>query len=420
MIKHHCQFLLNKERGRSDAFLRCRVKWDHNKNIVSFNVGYRIDIDKWSVEAQRCKANTIHGKKRIFAGSINKDIQRYSDIVEKIFIEFDSEDVVPTIEMFRKRLQALSDKTNKTDRTFFDCFDEFITREAYNKRWAYSTARTIRTTVGHLRKFDKNATFGKITEKYLSDFVNYLRYEVELSDSSIHRNIFSLTWFLRWAKSERLTSNMQFQNYKFRLKKDEKPIIFLEWSELMRLYKYDIPDELKYLEATRDVFCFCSFTSLRYSDVANLKRAAVFNNYISVITIKTNKALKIELNNYSKAILDKYRHVEFPNNAALPPVSNMKMNEYIKDLGKLCEINTPVSLSRFRKGDRIDESVPKYALLTSHVARRTFISNALMLGIPPNIVMRWTGHSDYNAMKPYIAIADKAKETAMNLFNLVP
>ena len=40
-----------------------------------------------------------------------------------------------------------------------------------------------------------------------------------------------------------------------------------------------------------------------------------------------------------------------------------------------------------------------------------------MLGIATNIVMKWTGHSDYAAMKPYIEIADKAKETEMSLFN---
>ena len=41
-----------------------------------------------------------------------------------------------------------------------------------------------------------------------------------------------------------------------------------------------------------------------------------------------------------------------------------------------------------------------------------------MKGIPVNVVMKWTGHSDYNAMKPYIAIADTAKKDEMDKFNL--
>ena len=64
-----------------------------------------------------------------------------------------------------------------------------------------------------------------------------------------------------------------------------------------------------------------------------------------------------------------------------------------------------------------DDVMPKYALLGTHVGRRTFICNALALGIPPQVVMKWTGHSDYKAMKPYIDIADNIKANAMSEFN---
>ena len=49
--------------------------------------------------------------------------------------------------------------------------------------------------------------------------------------------------------------------------------------------------------------------------------------------------------------------------------------------------------------------------------RRTFIVNALSLGITPNIVMKWTGHSDYKAMKPYIDIVDSIKASSMTKFD---
>jgi len=69
------------------------------------------------------------------------------------------------------------------------------------------------------------------------------------------------------------------------------------------------------------------------------------------------------------------------------------------------------------KLERIDEVTPKYALLGTHAGRRTFICNALALGIPPQVVMKWTGHSDYKAIKPYIDIADDIKANAMSKFN---
>jgi integrase len=55
--------------------------------------------------------------------------------------------------------------------------------------------------------------------------------------------------------------------------------------------------------------------------------------------------------------------------------------------------------------------------MSTHAARRTFICNALAMGIPANVVMKWTGHSDYKAMKPYIDITDLARVVSMEKFN---
>ena len=101
----------------------------------------------------------------------------------------------------------------------------------------------------------------------------------------------------------------------------------------------------------------------------------------------------------------------------LPVISNQKMNDYLKEMGEICNINTPITITYYKGSERIDEVYPKYKLLSTHTGRRTFICNALMLGITPEIVMKWTGHSDYKSMKPYIDVADSAKKTAMELFN---
>lgn len=66
---------------------------------------------------------------------------------------------------------------------------------------------------------------------------------------------------------------------------------------------------------------------------------------------------------------------------------------------------------------RYEEVLPKYSLLTTHCGRRTFIVNGLRLGVPAEVIMKWTGHSDYKAMKPYIKIVDKLKVSEMEKFN---
>lgn len=196
-----------------------------------------------------------------------------------------------------------------------------------------------------------------------------------------------------------------------------KKIIFQTWEELNRLREFKIRPTKQALERVRDVFLFQCFTCLRYSDVFNLCRSNIKCEHIEVTTVKTSDSLIIELNDHRRAILEKYKDVEFENDKALPVITNQKMNDYLKELAELAEINEPARQTYYKGNERIDEVTPKYALLGTHAGRRTFICNALALGIPPQVVMKWTGHSDYKAMKPYIDIADDIKANAMSKFN---
>ena len=149
----------------------------------------------------------------------------------------------------------------------------------------------------------------------------------------------------------------------------------------------------------------------------NLKKLDIAAGVISVTTVKTHDKISIELNKYSKSILDKYKDCIFPGGTVLPVISNQKMNDYLKELAELAGINAPVTQIYYKNGERIEETQPKYSVLGTHAGRRTFICNALSMGIPADIVMKWTGHSDYSAMKPYIDIAQAEKSKAMAKFN---
>lgn len=173
----------------------------------------------------------------------------------------------------------------------------------------------------------------------------------------------------------------------------------------------------KYLERVRDVLIFCCYTGLRYSDVENLRRSDVKENHIQVTTIKTADSLTIELNKHSRDILKKYADIPFKDNKALPVISNQKMNTYIKELGKLAGIDTLVRITQYRGNECIEHMFPKYGLLCTHTGRKTFICKVLSLGIATNVVMKWTGHSDYTAMKPYIDIAYSVRANAISLFD---
>ncbi|UVX68291.1 MAG: Telomere resolvase [Bacteriophage sp.] len=417
-IKRNCIFLLDKEKDKPDSKLRYRIKWDGN--TVAFNVGYRVDNNKWVAEAQRCKPNTTHGKKKISAATINSEINRLEETVNDTFFFFEQTGHTPTSSEFRDEVNRRNGKiVEKEEKTFFDYYQQFIIEQGKENSWSENTYKRHKTTMNHLKKFAPDLTFADLTHEGLSQLVDYFM-NVEVDNETGMKNYtakkyINLTkWFLKWASEKGYNKELAFVTFKEKLKTIPAKVIFLEWNELMSVYNATFPDE-PHLELAKDVFCFQCFTSLRYSDVKNLKKADIYDGYITITTIKTDDPLKIELNKYSKAILEKYKDIE--GIYALPVPVNQRMNKYIKEICKACEINEPICRTYYKGAERIDEIHPKYELIGTHCGRKTFICNALMLGIAPNIVMKWTGHRDYKSMKPYIDIADKAKEEAMNLFN---
>ena len=417
VVKYRAQFLLDKEKDSFSAKLRYRIKW--GKNIVAFGLGYRIDIEKWSLESQRCKNNTTHGKNKTPASVINRTIQKYEDAFLKIKNRSESEAIDLAPEEFRNLFnieigKEVSTKTKSS--SFFEIYDIFIFDEAQNNQWNKRTIQKMQTQKKVLYEFDFEMRFEKFNEEYISSYQKFLE-DKDHKNSTISKELAALTWFLKWAKRKGYNKFSEFELFKPKIKNIQKKIIFLNQSELKKLREFEIPEEKKNLEKIRDIFLFQCFTGLRYSDVFNLKKANIRENYIEVTTLKTSENLIIELNKLSKNILERYKDIE--GEKALPVISNQKMNDYLKELAELAGINDLVTTTYYKGNVRFEEITPKYALLGTHAGRRTFVCNALSLGIPPNVVMKWTGHSDYKSMKPYIDIADEIKATAMDKFNLL-
>ena len=186
--------------------------------------------------------------------------------------------------------------------------------------------------------------------------------------------------------------------------------------ELKKVKTHDFSDNPR-MDRIRDVYIFCCYTGLRYSDVENLKKENIYDDRIHFTTIKTDDKLTIELNDVARAILDKYSGCKFKGNKALPVLPIQKMNEALKEMAESCEINSKVEIIHFKKGERVSEIIPKYKLITTHTARKTFVCTAIRLGINPVVIMKITGHKSYNTMKPYIDAEDKVRREAMDKFN---
>ncbi len=370
---------------------------------------------------------------------INSDIFKlqsyFTDLETKI-------EKVPTSAQFKDHFKiALGQKMPRTKKEpkahqILVDLNTFIIQEGSAKQWAEATYRCWKTFSHHLTTFNPKVQYEDFNEQGINDFIYFLRVHQNLEEKTAQKQYSCLKWFLNWAIRMDYCKEASINKFKPKFKIVDKPIIFLTKEELLKLYSYKIPaggtvvtlkdmngkpyektvQEAGALAKTRDLFCFCCFTSLRYSDMAKVKWSDIEGNILHVTTQKTNDTIDINLNKYALEILDNYKDITLGTGHALPVISNQKMNHYLKDLCELCEFNTPITKNFYRAGKRVEETYPKWELIGTHAGRRTFICFALSQGIPPQVVMKWTGHSDYKAMRPYIDIAEKVKSEAMSIF----
>ena len=394
-----------------DARGSLRVFITYNKRKFSYSLGFTVDKSKWDMAMQRCKRNTTHGKNFTPAIKINAEIQRYEEAIQSVANSYKDS---PTTEDFKAALdkEFKREKTTAPKENFFELYERYIREQNSICNWGDSVYRKHQRILQEWKMFDADMSIDKINPDTLDKFVVF-QTKLGHQNETTKKKLSMSKWFFRWLVAKGLLTNVSFTAHKTHLKRASRNVVFLTWEELMNVYNHTF--EQSYLSRTRDVFCLCCFTSLRYSDAAALKKTDVYDDAIHITTQKTNDKITIELNNYSRAILQRYADSE--TDKALPVISNQNMNVYIKEVCRQCGINEKLTDIYYIGGKKIEETKEKWQMVGTHCGRRTFICNALMLGIAPNVVMKWTGHSDYKSMQPYIDIADEAKKTAMDLFN---
>ena len=435
-------YLTNKVNKAGEALLRAVISIRGTR--LQKYMGYSVLPAKWDEERQKVKqgyTNSAGQDYRFINSKISNIQKQFSDydltISEKPTemdlrvqyekaISFTPEKV--TVEKVQEKLEPKVKAVSTLER-----IDEFLKECRITNGWSEASYKMLKSFRKHIEKFKKAKTPEYFDQDGLNQFIIYLREDAGLEESSARKQYKNLLWFMNWAIRKGITKETTIQNYKPKFNVVNKPVIFLNKEELLKLYHYEIPangtkvklhdlngneyekvvQEAGGMAKARDLFCFCAFTSLRYSDMAQLHRCDIRNGAIYITTQKTHDSLIIQLSPQAEEILKKYEGQHFPMDLALPVQTNQEMNRYLKDLCELCEFNTPIREVCYRNNKREEDIVPKWSLITTHCGRKTFICFALGSGIPPQVVMKWTGHCDYKSMKPYIDIAEKSKEDAM-------
>ncbi len=423
IIEKTIKFLLHKRNpgDTKNLGIRMRVSIKGQPPIdFSFPKTMRIDADDWDIKEMR----PVDDAATPNVASIRRTIGDWTEKMDDVFARYEIiEKRTPTNDevkmLFNDFIGKKSILDNNDTPGFFQVFDMFTETMGNKNEWTASTQEKFTALYNHLEKFDKGLSLETFNDEKAHAFVSYL-HGCGFRNTTVKKQVSFLKWFLRWASSAGFYPGQTHETFRPKLKGttvESKEIIYMTKDEVKILQDLTFSESQSALERVRDVFLFCCFTGLRYSDAKKLTRFDIHDGVISVVTKKTNDCIRIELNKHSQAILDKYQHVPFPGNQALPVISNEKMNAHLKDLGKLAGLDTPTRIVFFTGNVRHEEIFPKWQLMTTHVARRTFVVNALRLGIPPEVIMRWTGHSSFEAMKPYMKIIDEVKRTAMSRFD---
>ncbi len=410
---------------KESGLVMIRIRWNAKKSEISFSLGYKIEPEKWDASKQLVKANTTFkdGKKTIYAKEINAAIRNTLSIVAEAFDDFNRLSIVPDKEELKNKLsenlnyyssKGSSSYDKNNDCLFEDAFTFFMMERPKEGSFGSTTPHKYKQMHDQVLSCRMGLTLLQIDQKFMNRLVVWY-VDNDYCNRTINKQIKMLKSCLRWLGRNGYTINKDALEFKPKLKVIPKTVTYLKYNELIHFMNYTFPEEQNYLTKARDMFCFMCFTSLRYSDLAALKHSHIIDGQIEMFSEKTDGKLIIPLIDQAKQIIEKYSW--YKGDTVFPVPSNQKLNDYLKEAAEIAGLDRIVSQSYFKGNERYEKTAYFYEQISCHDARRTFVVCSLSLGIPMTIVMRATGHSDYESMKPYIEVLNETQRLEMEKWN---
>jgi integrase len=375
---------------------------DSKGKRIKISTGEKINPRFWDQDNHRAKSTSKFPQ----YPELNSFLNSLEVETEKFILTAKAGIVLP--ETLKQHIKKYLGKGEIKPNSFYSVFKEFKEISAIARHGR--TIQKYSTLETHLTDFQKvkrvNITFENIDVKLYDKLHSYYLNDLKLLNNTFGKYISTLKTFLNWATERGYNTKLDYRKYK--VVNNEADIIYLSSEELKKLYDLDLSKNSR-LERVRDTFCLGCYTGLRFSDLENLKKENINKDHLLLKTYKTKETLFIPLREEAKKIIKKYEK----ESRFLPVISNQKMNEYLKEVGKLAKINSKVTITKYRGAEPIEFKKPKYKFLSTHTARRTFVTLSLENGARPEVVMEITGHKNYKTFKKYIKLTSKVVESEM-------
>lgn len=408
-------FYLKEPRSKTTSliYFSCYFKEEGKKFVYS--TGESISPRHWD---QKNKMPVMRGsKKSNNRGAIKLQLDRYGACFEQTRSRCLSMQQDFTSQLLKKAFDEEFKKAPTGKNIFFDAYDEFVEEKKRNQEWKHSTEKRYKNIRNLLESFEKetgyNLTFNSINSKFHSEFTHYCMETKGHVNNTYGRNLGLFKTFMHWALD---TANGYTYNDEFKkFKKKERvvtPQIALKREDLEKVMNHKYKS--KHLERVRDVFVFACVTGLRFGELKLVKKSNVFEDtlYLKEEKGAEKEARTIPLNDLAMFLLRKYDY-------KLPLITNQRQNEYVKQVFKAAGYTWDVE-KEVTKGKKVKrQTMPFYKRVSTHTARRTFITMLKRDGKSDKLISKITGHRDLKTLNQYYQVDDEAKKEAVEqTFNI--
>ncbi|GAA4382015.1 tyrosine-type recombinase/integrase [Hymenobacter koreensis] len=326
----------------------------------------------------------------------------------------------PTLALLREVVNPAAIKPEQSMAEAMTAYIEVLRGRGY----AFNTLRHYGTARNHLAAFLSSGRRKKISVAEYDgathdEFVKYLRTTCGLGANGIYTVLKDVKTFLRHAQDER-KQNLGLELKRVEVRYADQAKTYLTGADLTALAAVKLP---KTLEPARDVFLFCCYTGLRYSDVASLHGGNLHclgangdgDRVLRLVQTKTRATVSIYLSRLAAEILDRYAKPERAGEGAklLPVLANQPMNRYLKKITQLAGLTRLVEVVSTVGGRVVKEAVPLHELVTMHTARHTFAVQSLLRGMPVAVLQRVMGHAKIQNTMKYAQVVEELQHQAM-------
>ena len=257
----------------------------------------------------------------------------------------------------------------------------------------------VKMLIKYRAMLTKTLRFEKLTKKqyklndlndnFYSEFITFMRKEYSLNDNTLHRYMSIFKTMISWCSKKGYKVLNDYNNIK--IKKFDTNDVHLTEQELKLLESVKLTGAK---ERARDLFLIGAYTGQRFSDYSLFEKADVREEAIVKKAKKTKITAFIPLHKKLKNLLDKY-------DWKLPKISSQKFNLKIQEICKDLKIDSEIKKVSYMGKNHTETILPKWKLIGSHTARRTFITLMSERGMPDHQLMQIAGIKDVKTLIKY-------------------